>query len=167
VLGLGNVLLGDDAFGPYVIKLLEAGYEFSPSVSVVDAGTPGLDLTPFILGQDALIVVDTVDSDAPPGTLRLYRKDELLRIPPNPRLSPHDPGLKETLMLLDFRGDGPRQVLLVGVVPGAVDTGVGLSEAVRAGVDAAVLDVLRELERLGHPASPRGVPGEPDVWWER
>jgi len=87
VIGLGNVLMGDDALGPYAVRVLQAGWEFPPGVSVTDAGTPGLDLTPYILGVEALIVVDTVKADAPPGTLRLYRKDELLATPPAQRLS--------------------------------------------------------------------------------
>ncbi|MGE5235375.1 MAG: hydrogenase maturation protease [Acidobacteriota bacterium] len=167
VLGLGNVLMGDDALGPFVVQLLQAHYDFPPGVSVIDAGTPGLDLTPFILGTRALVVVDTVKADGPPGTLRLYRKDELLATPPAPRLSPHDPGLKETLLLLDFRGDGPSDVLLVGVVPGVVDTRLGLGPELRSVLPAVERAVVDELTRLGVPARRREAPAEPEPWWER
>ena len=167
VIGLGNVLMGDDALGPYAVRVLQAGWEFPPGVSVTDAGTPGLDLTPYILGVEALIVVDTVKADAPPGTLRLYRKDELLATPPAQRLSPHDPGLKETLLLLDFRGDAPRDVLLVGVVPEHVGKAVRLSAAVAAALPAVERAVLDELERLGCPAQRAAAPAAPDIWWEK
>src|SRR5512138_763879 len=93
VLGLGNVLMGDDAFGPWVIEELLARWEIPGAVSVVDVGTPGLDLTPYLGGADAVVLVDTVKADGPPGRIHVYEKRELLRLPAAPRLSPHDPGL--------------------------------------------------------------------------
>ncbi|HVN75983.1 MAG TPA: hydrogenase maturation protease [Thermoanaerobaculaceae bacterium] len=167
VVGLGNVLMGDDAFGPMVMKALEAAYEFPPGVTVADLGTPGLDLIPYVTGLDALVIVDTVSSTGSPGELRLYRRDEILRTPPQPRLSPHDPGLKEALLTAEFAGDAPHEVLLVGVIAGEVRTAVGLSEAVRAAVPAAVAEVVQELGRLGVPARARAVPLALDPWWER
>jgi hydrogenase maturation protease len=167
VVGLGNVLMSDDALGPWVVQVLLAGYDFPEAVSVLDLGTPGLDLMPFVAGREALILVDTVKSSGAPGTLRTYRKDEILRHPPQPRLSPHDPGVKEALLTADFGGVGPREVLLVGVVPGQTTMGTSLTPAVREAVPRAVEEVLAELGRLGAPARPRAAPGEPDVWWER
>src|SRR5579864_4022906 len=43
--GIGNVLLGDDGIGPYVVHVLESRYTFGESVAVADLGTPALDLT--------------------------------------------------------------------------------------------------------------------------
>lgn len=167
VLGLGNVLMGDDALGPYAVRQLEAHYEFPEQVSVLDLGTPGLDLLPYLEDVDALVLVDTVRTEAPPGTLRLYRRHEILKHLPRTRVSPHDPGLKETLLLLDFAGRGPREVLLVGVVPQCTMQGLGMSDPVRASLPAVQAEVLRELERLGTPANPRREPLPPDIWWER
>jgi len=166
VIGLGNVLMGDDAFGPWVVQTLLAEYEFPDGVSVEDLGTPGLDLMPYVADVEALVLVDTVRSDAPAGTLRLYRREELLRHPPQTRLSPHDPGVKEALLTAEFAGRGPREVLLVGAVPETTAMGVRLSPALRAAVPQAATEVLRELARLGCPATHRGAPRSPDVWWE-
>jgi len=167
VLGLGNVLMGDDALGPTVVKVLEAEYEFPPGVSVQDLGTPGLDLTPYLAGLRAAIVVDTVRAGGAPGEVRLYRRDEILKNPPQPRLSPHDPGLKEALLTVEFSGSGPREVLLVGVIPAGVETGVGLSPAVQGAVRSAAAAVVTELARLGVAPSARAVPDPLDLWWER
>jgi hydrogenase maturation protease len=167
VMGLGNVLMGDDGFGPYVVRVLESRYDFPEEVSVLDVGTPGLDLVPYLSGPEAVVIVDTVKADAPPGTMKRYDREAILKHPPQPRISPHDPGLKETLLTLDFAGQGPRDVTLVGTVPDSVGTGPGLSDPVRAAVGAAVESVLVELERLGVPARPKAEPRDPDVWWER
>ncbi|MBK7368232.1 MAG: hydrogenase maturation protease [Candidatus Eisenbacteria bacterium] len=166
VVGLGNVLMGDDAFGPYVARVLQARYEFPPEVSVQDLGTPGWDLTPHIAGAEWLVFIDTVGSTSPAGTVKRYRRDEILKNPPPPRVSPHDPGLKETLLTLEFAGRAPREVLLVGVVPVDTEMRVGLREPVMAAVDTVVADVIAELEAAGYPARPRAVPQEPDLWWE-
>jgi len=166
VIGLGNVLMGDDAFGPWVIQTLLSEYEFPDDVSVEDLGTPGLDLMPYVIDLEALVLVDTVRSAAAPGTVRLYRRDELLKNPPGPRLGPHDPGVQEALLAGEFAGRGPREVLLVGTAPVRAAMGGGLSHALREAVPRAVAEVLRELERLGRPATRRPEPRSPDVWWE-
>jgi hydrogenase maturation protease len=167
VMGLGNVLQQDDGLGPYVIQTLLAGWEFDESVQVLDLGTPGLQLSPYLEGQESLIVVDTVRSDGEPGELRLYDREQLLKHPPAQRTSPHDPGLKETLLALELHDLSPRHVLVVGVIPEASEYEPRLTDAVRAAVPRAVEEVLAELERLGVPAVPLEEPREPDIWWER
>lgn len=166
VIGLGNVLMADDGFGPFVIHKLHATYEFAPEVSVIDVGTPGLDLTPYLMHADKLIVVDTVRSDAAPGSIRLYRRDQILKHAPQPRLGPHDPGLKETLLALDFNGTGPDEVLLVGVVPKLTTALPHLTDAVRLAVPRAVAEVVAELTRLGAEPMLRAHPSTECPWWE-
>jgi hydrogenase maturation protease len=166
VIGLGNVLVGDDAFGPFVLQTLQARFEEPAGVEFCDLGTPGFDLVPHIAGARVLIVVDTVNMKAPPGTLRCYRKADLVARGPSPRTNPHQPTLADTLLLLELQGLAPEEVLLVGAAPEGYGTGDPLSDAVRAAVPAAVAMVVEELERLGRPPLPRDVPAEADIWWE-
>ena len=166
VLGLGNVLMRDDALGPYVIGLLASRYDFPGEVALVDLGTPGLDLHPHLEQIDVAIIVDTVRAKGDAGETRLYRRDEILRHAPGQRLSPHDPGLKEALLNLELADRGPREVLLVGVIPGDTGYDVGLTPAVQAALPAVESAVLEELRRLGFPAREADPPREPDLWWE-
>jgi hydrogenase maturation protease len=167
VAGIGNVLMGDDAFGPYVVRELQARYSFPPEVELRDLGTPGLDLTAYLEPLTALILVDTVKSTGAAGELRGYRRPDILRHAPLPRLGPHDPSLKEALLMASLAGGGPGEVLLVGVVPAGVATGVGLSAEVRAAVPSAVAAVVAELDRMGLAARAQEAPALPDIWWER
>lgn len=167
VVGLGNVLVGDDAFGPYVVRLFEARYDAGPEVEALDLGTPGLDLAPHLEGLSALIVVDTVSSDGAPGTLKLYTKEQLLSRPSPPRTNPHQPGVKETLLRLEVEDSAPGSVLLVGAVPEATEMGVGLTDALRSAAEGALETVVEELQRLGYPVALREPELEPDIWWER
>jgi hydrogenase maturation protease len=165
VLGLGNVLMSDDGLGPYVVRVLEAAYECPPGVEFIDAGTPGLDLTPYLLGARAVIFVDTVSSKGQPGEVRVYARDEILKYPPQTRTGPHDPALKEALLRVAAVDGGPADVALIGVIPHWVATGTALSPAVQEAVPRAVGAVVEALTRLGRPPRLRATPMPPDVWW--
>lgn len=166
VLGLGNILMQDDAFGPHVIHALEAGWTFPEDVDVLELGTPGFDLVPYMTGRRAVILVDTAITDGPPGTVRLYRRDALLKVAPSPRPSAHQPTVLETLLTLEFSGSCPEDVLLVGVVPKSCEKGTWMSAELHGAVPEACEQVVRELARLGIEAKPRSSPVEAQVWWE-
>jgi hydrogenase maturation protease len=165
LLGLGDVVMRDDAMGPYVIRMLEATYDTCPGITLVDSGMPGFDLESRIAGKDAVIIVGTVRSAGTPGQIRLYQKDDILW---NGLAcaSPLQPGLKETLLRLEEQGKAPREVLLVGVIPLEVHAGAGLSSAVRAAVPTAMRVVVRELIRLQHVPVLRPDSWPADIWWE-
>ena len=168
--GIGNVLLGDDGVGPYVVRLLESMYDFDESVEIVDLGTPALDLTHQIVGLHSLILVDSVasgdlPSDDPAGTLALYRKEDILRETLEQRLDPHSPTLSECLMTAEMLGAMPQHVLLVGIVGRCYEPGDPLSAAVRQSVGPAIDAILKELQQLGFAFQKKLLQDEPDIWW--
>ena len=165
VLGLGNVLMGDDGFGPAVARAFESEYVIDGDVEVVDLGTPGLDLMPWFFDADRLVIVDTVKSDAPAGTLRIYNKADILKHLPSVRVGPHDPGVKEALLTLEFAGHGPTDVVLVGVVPQSVDMCTELSAPVAHAVPGAMAIVADALSHLGHTVRRRSAPEDARPWW--
>lgn len=176
VVGLGSVLMGDDGLGPYAVELLAAHWLLPPEVTVLDAGTPGPDLGDYLMDLDAVIVVDTVRSaDRPelpgrrdrPAHLRLFRKGEVMALPTAPRLSPHDPDLRQALLICELAGRAPGEVLVVGVVPDRVELGTELSPAVRAALPAVEAVIVAELRRLGIAPVRRDGPIAPVIWWER
>ena len=167
ILGLGNVLMSDDGFGPYVVRVLEAFYELPAGVQAIDAGTPGLDLTPFLLDAQAAIIIDTVKAQGMAGDLRTYDRDDILGHPSQQRGATHDTRLREALLSVSAAGAGPAHVKLIGVIPEWVATGVTLSRNVRGAVAPAIGLIITELERLGLRPSMRPVPRQPDTWWER
>ena len=166
LMAVGNVLTGDDALGPYVLKRIEAGWELPENVTVFDAGTPGLDLTLFIDGFDALVAIDAVKASGEPGTLKTYGRIGLISGALPIVTSPHEPSLREALMRLDMIGRCPRDVVVVGAIPQSCETGTGLSEPMQRAVPVVEAQVLRELERLGAPARPRVPARPPQIWWE-
>jgi hydrogenase maturation protease len=163
--GIGNVLLGDDGVGPYVARLLAARYEFDEGVEVADLGTPALDLIDQISAKDAVILIDSIETDSAPGTLVLYRKADIVRHCPAVRMDPHSPALVDTILSADFFGIAPADVLLVGIQSASFEAGCSLSRSVAASVDKAITEVLSELKRLGVEHRLREDPGDIDTWW--
>jgi len=158
--------MGDDGFGPYVARILEARYELPEQVEVQDVGTPGLDFTPYLDGAGVIIVLDTVTGDEEPGTIKTYDRDQLLATPPPDRMTPHQPGLREAMMAAEFTDSSPDEILVVGVVPASLDTGTRLSPAVQSSVEPAIETVLGTLERLALKPRLRHTPLDPHIWRE-
>jgi hydrogenase maturation protease len=134
-------------------------------VEIVDIGTPGLDLTPWLADAHHVVMVDTVKAPLAPGSLRVYDKSDLLRDAPFARTGPHDPGVKECVFTLEFAGRAPRYLTVVGVVPSEVGMGLDLSAPVGAAVPAAVEAVAEALGRHGHSVRPLG-PHAAQAWWQ-
>ncbi|MGC4084303.1 MAG: hydrogenase maturation protease [Vicinamibacterales bacterium] len=167
VLGLGNVLMGDDGFGPAVVREFVERYEVGPDVEVVDLGTPGLDLTPWLTDTHHVVFVDTVKATLPPGSLRTYDKADLTRHAPFARTGPHDPGVKECVLTLEFAGRAPQHVTIVGAVPSECGMSLDLSAPLSAAVPAAADAVADALARYGDEVHPRSTTSQPaSPWWQ-
>lgn len=163
--GIGGVLLGDDGVGPYVARLLAARYEFEPGVEVADLGTPALDLIDELSGRDAVILIDSVNTEAAPGSVLLYRKTDIMRKRPAVRMDPHAPAMVDALLSAELFGVGPAQVLLVGIKAASFEPCCALSSPVQAALDQVIAEVLRELDRLGVEHKAREHPADLDIWW--
>lgn len=145
IFGIGNLLLGDDGVGPAVISYLEAQRLVPPGVTIADLGPPSLNLVNHLAGYDRVIFVDAVPADEPPGTVRRYTREQITGTAPGTGGSPHEPAINDALALLDYAGDAPKDVVLVGIVPGTFDGGIALSPAVAGAVPLAAVTVLAEL----------------------
>jgi len=93
VIGLGNVLMGDDGFGSLAVEKFRCEYECGSNVEILDLGTPGLDLAPYLYGTDVVIIADAVHAhkEEKPGTLCIYCEADLLTQRAQLRLTAHDP----------------------------------------------------------------------------
>ncbi len=166
VIGIGNVLLGDDGFGPTVLEILAAGWVLPDTVELIDAGTPGLDLAGLLCGREAVLFVDAVAAPEAPGTLLQYRDQQIAEaLTLQVRVSPHDPALAEALAIARLVDGGPERVLLVGAVPQSVEVGLGLSEAVKAASAEAAAIVANALAGWGAAPHRRTDAVASSPWW--
>jgi hydrogenase maturation protease len=164
--GIGNVLLGDDGLGPYVIRLLESQYDFGDEIELADLGTPALDLTHRIAGRHGVILVDCIASEEhSAGTVLLYDKGALLSAIPTRRLDPHSPAVSECILTAEMLGASPENAWLIGVVGASFEPGRPLSSTVRGALWKVVDAIGYELKRLGVKFEKRLQPDEVGVWW--
>jgi hydrogenase maturation protease len=148
VLGVGNLLLGDEGTGVRVIQRLEDEYVFSENVELYDGGTLGLKLLEPICRSDFAIVVDIVRGGGAPGSIyRIPEKDLSKKIPYKSSL--HELNIVETLIYAEELGNKPETVV-VGIEPGEWRSwSTELSEAVGNRMEDFVAVVLMEIEKAG------------------
>lgn len=161
VLGLGNVLCSDDGVGPAAVAALARSYRLPADAEVLDGGTLGLALLPLLESARDVILVDAVAEDAPPGTLVELEDSE---VPPAvwERLSPHQVGVADLLEGARWRGRSPERILLLGLVPRSLATGLGLTESVQAALPRLVARVAETATRMGYPFQPGVRHAPPD-----
>jgi len=128
VLGLGNPLFQDEGLGIHLIHQLmhEAMDE---QVEFVDGGTDALALLGVVEEADHLLIIDAIDGDHPPGTIRQLTGKEIPLLV-NGRMSVHQIGFQEVLALAGLRGRLPADIVLIGVQPQSLDWGTELSPLV-------------------------------------
>jgi hydrogenase maturation protease len=154
LLGIGNILLGDDGLGSWFATTFPQRYHVPPNLEVIEGGTLGLELLDRIAGRRALVVVDAVATHGGKAgdVVRLAGDSVLVSL--GTKMSTHDIALRDLLaaaLLLDCL---PETVVVCGIEPEPIAPQVALSAAVRAALPALELLVLSELERFGCPCPP-------------
>jgi hydrogenase maturation protease len=148
VLGLGNILMRDEGVGVRAVERLAACYDCPSEVTLLDGGTLGLDLLPYLEEADRLLVIDAVDLGAEPGTLARLAGEQVPAVL-SVKVSPHQVGLADLLAAARLRGVFPEEVVLLGIQPEIIEVGLDLSPRVATQVDTLVADAVAELKQWG------------------
>lgn len=143
-MGLGNLLLSDDAVGLQLLKNLSWELGDTEDVDFVDGGTQGLALLPYLSERRSVLILDAVKLGAEPGTVHVLRDDDVVRIPARHAETSHEGNGLELLAIAHLIGERWQQIVVVGVEPAQVRTGIGLTPEVTAGA-AHALATAREL----------------------
>lgn len=165
ILGLGNVLLGDDGLGPAIVELFHCRYECGTEVEILDLGAPGSDITPYLYGRHLVIIADALKAEHAPGTLCFYRRNDAAVPNVGVRVTGHDPGLVEALAQLELMGQAPSELVVIGAVPESCRLNERMSSTVLR-VSSALVDHIAGL-LLEHdvPCVLRTAPLRPNLWW--
>lgn len=157
VIGMGNVLMQDEGIGVRAVEALEMRFHVPDGVQVVDGGTTGMELFEPMRRCGALIVADAVNANLPPGSLVRIANDEI-RAFFQTKLSNHQLGLSDLLALLTLKGEAPRHVAIIGMVPHSLENRLGLTPEAAAGMDRMVAMIRAELAGLGVKLTARREP---------
>ena len=142
ILGVGNLMMGDDGFGAAAVREL-LREPLPDGVVAVDGGTAGIGLAAVIEEAERVVVLDTAEMGKPPGTLVQFSPEEVRSKAARRQLSLHQSDLLGTLRLMSELGTCP-PVTIVAVQPARVGCGEGLSDEVRKTLPA-VLQLVRAL----------------------
>ncbi len=166
VLGIGNVLWADEGFGVRCVEALQQRWAFDEingePVQLVDGGTQGLYLIQHVQAATKLLIFDAIDYGLAPGTLKMIENDEVPRFMGAKKMSLHQTGFQEVLMLAQLTEQYPGQVLLIGCQPQELeDYGGSLRPVVKTALEDAIALGLDRLRAWGAKPLPRdAAPGE-------
>ncbi|WP_417278915.1 HyaD/HybD family hydrogenase maturation endopeptidase [Celeribacter sp.] len=150
VLGIGNVLWADEGFGVRCVETLAESYAFGPEVRLLDGGTQGLYLLPFLEEVDTLLVFDAVDYGLTPGTLKIVEDDEVPAFMGAKKMSLHQTGFQDVIATAQLMGYCPEKLILIGCQPEELeDYGGGLRDVVAAQIAPALAIAVEKLRAFG------------------
>lgn len=147
VLGLGNSLLTDDGAGLEVLRLLrETDVARDPRVELVDGGTQGVALTGLFEEREAVLLLDAEQRGGDAGTVYVSDAE---RVAAGARgQTAHEGNAAELLAVVRLLGLQTGPLSLIGIEPGEVRTGYGLTPTVRSALPRAVQAARAALRRL-------------------
>lgn len=148
IVGVGNILLQDEGVGVHAIKKLSERYEFPEDVEIIDGGTMGLDLLPFVENTDRLLLVDAIDLKEKPGTIGIIEDKDLPAVIKT-KISPHQIGLNDLLSVMRLLEKEPENITVIGIQPGSMQIGTELSAQVRQNLDDLINAIIDKLRRWG------------------
>ncbi len=144
VIGLGNLLLGDEGVGVHVVREL-AKIPLPSQVDVVDGGTAGLNLLDLMRGYELVVIVDAVDAGEEPGTILRLTPRELTCEGDVLPLSLHQTNVSKVFELARYLGQRLPPIVIYGIQPQAMHWSTELSATLRASLPKVVDSVLNEI----------------------
>lgn len=161
ILGIGNLLWADEGFGVRCLERLQQTCRFDDAdeVELVDGGTQGLYLLPYVQQARSLLIFDAIDYGLAPGTLHVVRGDAVPRFMGAKKMSLHQTGFQEVLQVAALTGHMPEQLTLIGCQPEALDDyGGSLRPVVHAALAPALAAARAELLAWGVTVHDRTAP---------
>ena len=146
VLGVGNLILGDEGAGIRCVEWLET-HGLPDGVVAIDGGTSTHELLGDLENLDLLVIVDAVVTGSAPGTLVRLEGDRIPSAFSN-KLSPHQHGINDLLANLMLLGRSPKRIVLFGITPMRIELGLELSPEVAAVIPELGARVLAELQAV-------------------
>jgi hydrogenase maturation protease len=142
IMGIGNILFSDEGIGVHVVRELQKR-KLPENVTVYDAGTLGILSAYLFEGADILILIDAVDAPGEAGEVKIYNKDQITLSHIPLKLTPHQIGIQETLLVSELRGTAPKDVIFFGAIPKSYETADKLTPE----GERAKTVILAELEK--------------------
>lgn len=148
VLGVGNLLLSDEGIGVRAVEEIERRYRLPEHVELIDGGTSGMEVMGSLAHADQVLILDAVKSGKPPATLVKLAGAEVPKFF-SLKMSPHQVTLADVLATLEFAGESPANVTVLGIEPVSLEYDITLTPAVAERLPQLVEMAIAELRGWG------------------
>jgi len=151
VLGIGNLLFGDEGIGVHFIKYMGEKYNFEGEhqLDIVDGGTLAQRLIPIIVEYDRVIIIDTINAPGVKAGEVYFFDFDAVPDTVDWQGSAHEVEMLQTLNMMDLAGDRP-PTMIMGVVPTIIEaTEFSLSEGVSSAVPLMEMTLVSHLKTIG------------------
>jgi hydrogenase maturation protease len=143
ILGVGNILLGDEGVGVRTIEAMK-DRELPDNVELLDGGTASIDILEYIKYREKVIIIDAVQGGGKPGTIYRFTPDDIQTRKPI-YTSLHQVGILEALSTLKYTGGTPEDITIYGIEPESLEPSLELSPEIATIIPRVIELVLGEI----------------------
>lgn len=149
IYGAGNLILSDEGFGVHFVRHMEEMYRIPENVELYDGGTLGIMVHFKFEEADRVILVDVVQAQGEPGDIFRYEREDIMLKNIPVKMSPHQIGLQEMLLISEMRDAPKPDLTFFGIVAGSLEPGDQLTPPLKAGLEKVAKLVIEELNKVG------------------
>lgn len=140
IIGLGNILMGDDGIGCHIAKkLMEENLE---NVEIIEAGTSLIKILPQLTKYDKIIFIDAIKGEKPPGEIYII-EPKPSQVIPERAISLHEINLNSLIQMKEKLGIKAK-IIIVGIQPAQIKPTLNLSKE----VEKVIPKVIKIIERI-------------------
>lgn len=149
IYGAGNLILSDEGFGVHFVRHMEEVYRIPENVELYDGGTLGIMVHFKFEEADRVFLVDVVQAEGEPGDIFRYEREDIMLKNIPVKMSPHQIGLQEMLLISEMRDAPKPDLTFFGIVAGSLEPGDQLTPPLQAGLEKVAKLVIEELNKVG------------------
>jgi len=138
----------DEGVGVHAVQYIQAHYDIPPDLEIVDGGTIGLGLLPYIENRDRVLLVDAVNFRKDPGHIAILENQEIPALF-GTKDSLHHLGLMDVLAAAQLLEVSPQEICLIGIQPQTLETGLELTALLQGKMPLLVDKIIAKLQDWG------------------
>ena len=148
LIGIGNLFMRDEGAGIHAIQYILDNFVIPSELEIVDGGTSGLDLLPYIEDRTHVFFADAVNFNQRPGYIGVLTNQQVPALF-GAKASLHHVGLMDVLATARLLERPPKQICLIGIQPDSMETGLELTETIQERLELFVNQIIAQIASQG------------------
>jgi len=148
VLGIGNILEGDDGIAVFAATYLDANYRFDPPIHIINGGVEGINLLDVFIDHARVLILDAVEIEDDPGSIYHIPASELTGYGIG-NGGAHEVGVIQCMDMLELMGHALPEASILGIVPERVEVRIGLSQTLASTFERYIDSVVAIVRKAG------------------